>query len=80
MIKCDDGQCYSIFTKINTRANCEQNRTLLNRIGYWDPAFPSQIFWKEIILQKSDGIEDTGYIVWQLLVALFVAWIIILVC
>jgi hypothetical protein len=50
----------------------------LNKIGYWNPAYPSQIFWKEIILQKSSGIEESGYIVWQLFVALLIAWIIIL--
>lgn len=98
-IKCDDGICYSQMTNLGTMATCDANRTILQNNGYWDLAYPSEIFWKfvdfwvqtslryfkilqlfprEIILQKSSGIDETGHIVWQLLLGLFVSWLIIL--
>lgn len=32
---------------------------------------------RETILQKSSGINDSGHLIWQLIVGLIVAWIII---
>ena len=34
-------------------------------------------FIRKIILQQSPSIDESGHIVWQLVVALFVSWIIV---
>lgn len=45
-LKCDDGQCYLNTMFNGTLASCETNKTLLDRVGYWNPIFPSQDYWK----------------------------------
>ena len=77
-LKCNDGVCYSRYTTLGDEASCSTNRSLLKQYGYWKPVFPSQIYWTEIVLQKSSGIDDTGRIVWQLWLVLTVAWILVL--
>ncbi|CAF0729098.1 unnamed protein product [Brachionus calyciflorus] len=76
-LKCNDGLCYSSLTSTGSLASCDLNKTQLIEKGFWNLAYPSEIFWKEVLLQKSSSIDESGYIVWQLLVALTVAWLVI---
>ncbi|XP_023213807.1 sodium-dependent proline transporter-like, partial [Centruroides sculpturatus] len=41
---------------------------------------PAQEYLNNYILDRSEGIENMGYIKWQLLVSLLVAWIIVVIC
>ncbi|CAF0707880.1 unnamed protein product [Brachionus calyciflorus] len=76
-LKCPNGKCFNLTTLDGGVASCNMNETLLNMVGWWNPTFPSQDYWNKVILQKSSGIEESGTIVWQLIVALIVAWIIV---
>ncbi|XP_038045589.1 sodium- and chloride-dependent glycine transporter 1-like [Patiria miniata] len=56
-----------------------------NLSGYTDPfkdsrSRPSEEYWKYNVLQESDSIGETGTIIWQLLLCLLLAWIIIYLC
>jgi hypothetical protein len=31
-------------------------------------------------LQKTDGLENSGALIWQLVLALFVAWVLVFIC
>ncbi|RNA09092.1 sodium- and chloride-dependent glycine transporter 1-like [Brachionus plicatilis] len=75
-LRCDSGKCFNITTLTGSIANCSSNQSNLDLIGWWNPTFPSQDYWNNVILKKSSGIEDSGIIVWQLVVALLAAWII----
>ena len=46
-------------------------------MSWWNPTFPSQDYWNKVILQKSDSIDQPDTIVWQLMVALIVSWLIV---
>lgn len=37
-------------------------------------------FWQNNVLELSSGIEDLGHIRWQLLLCLFVAWLLVFLC
>jgi solute carrier family 6 amino acid transporter-like protein 5/7/9/14 len=41
---------------------------------------PSEEYWQRQVLQVSSGLEETGTIIWQLLLCLLLAWIIIYLC
>ncbi|CAF0889150.1 unnamed protein product [Brachionus calyciflorus] len=75
-LKCDNGRCFNLTTLNGSLANCSLNETNLNFLGWWNPTFPSQDYWNNVILKKSSGIDEPGKIVWQLIVALIVSWII----
>ncbi|XP_071500150.1 sodium- and chloride-dependent glycine transporter 1-like [Diadema antillarum] len=52
---------------------------------YTDPfihqrALPSQEYWKHQVLQESGSINQSGTLVWQLLLCLLFAWIVIFLC
>jgi SNF family Na+-dependent transporter len=49
----------------------------LNYLGWWNPTFPSQDYWNNVILNKSNDINKTGYLNWQLVVSLFSAWLLV---
>ncbi|XP_060065225.1 sodium- and chloride-dependent glycine transporter 1-like [Ylistrum balloti] len=40
----------------------------------------SEEFWQRGVLQLSDGIEDMGALRWELLICLFVAWVVVFLC
>lgn len=46
-------------------------------IGYWKPSFPSQDFWQKVVLKQSPSIDESGGLVWQLVIALLCAYIIV---
>lgn len=46
MLKCEDGKCYNLTSLNGSPAFCGLNDTLLQRLGYWNPAYPSEIYWK----------------------------------
>ena len=33
--------------------------------------------YRKVILKRSDSIEESGTIVWQLILSLFIAWVIV---
>jgi hypothetical protein len=75
-LKCDDGKCYNKLTFNGTAPNC--SATLgLNSTGWWNPVYPSENYWNQVILQKSDGIDASGTVIWQLVLALFIGWVIV---
>ncbi|RNA03671.1 sodium- and chloride-dependent neutral and basic amino acid transporter B(0+) [Brachionus plicatilis] len=74
-LRCDNGQCFNITSLTGSIANCSTNQSNLDLVGWWNPSFPSQDYWNNVILMKSSGIDESGTIVWQLIVALIVAWI-----
>lgn len=37
----------------------------------------NKIISRNVILEKSKSIDETGYLVWQLAVALFLSWLIV---
>ncbi|XP_077980187.1 sodium- and chloride-dependent GABA transporter 1-like [Glandiceps talaboti] len=41
---------------------------------------PAEQYWNNFVLQRSDGIEEIGGIVWYLAVALVLAWLLTYVC
>ena len=45
-------------------------------VGYWDPVYPSQDYWSNRVLKQSLDMNETGTLVWELVLALFVSWII----
>ncbi|CAF0892953.1 unnamed protein product [Brachionus calyciflorus] len=76
--KCDDGKCYvsQIIGGLNLTCNSPNKVS----VGYWNPIYPSQDYWNNVILKKSATINETGTLVWQLVVALFLAWIVCFLC
>ena len=40
--------------------------------------YKSQDYWNKVILKKSSGIDESGTIVWQLILSLAIAWLIVL--
>ncbi|OWF47646.1 Sodium- and chloride-dependent glycine transporter 2 [Mizuhopecten yessoensis] len=40
----------------------------------------SEEFWQRGVLQLSDGIDDMGDLRWDLLICLFVAWVVVFLC
>lgn len=53
--------------------NFTNNTNKTDSVGYWNLSYPSQQYWNEVILQKSEGIHEVGGLVWQLVVVLFVS-------
>ncbi|WP_411025744.1 hypothetical protein, partial [Salmonella sp. s55004] len=41
---------------------------------------PSEEYFERNMLQKSDSINETGYVIWQLALCLLLAWIIVFLC
>ncbi|RNA29024.1 sodium-dependent proline transporter-like [Brachionus plicatilis] len=59
------------------------------QIGWWNvqkrlefkkPILPSQDYYNNYILQKTPGLENSGTLVWQLVLCLGIAWIIVFLC
>lgn len=44
-MKCNDGKCYLNVTIENRASSCS-NTSLLTPVGYWNPVYPSQDYWK----------------------------------
>ena len=53
--------------------SCDNFTNKTDSVGYWNLSYPSQQYWNEVILQKSEGIHEVGGLVWQLVVVLFVS-------
>ncbi|RNA14740.1 sodium- and chloride-dependent glycine transporter 1-like [Brachionus plicatilis] len=74
-LKCKNGICYEKFNFLNETLNCSSKELVI--AGIWKSAFPSQDFWDKIILEKTASIDETGHLVWQLVVALFLSWVLV---
>ncbi|XP_002741555.1 sodium- and chloride-dependent GABA transporter 1-like [Saccoglossus kowalevskii] len=78
----NDIYCYD-YTYHNTTNNATQfctgeyNNITINMT---DSESPSEQFWNNFVLQMSDGIHDIGSLVWYLVVALTVAWLLTYAC
>ena len=86
--KCKNGKCFNqkyfqdeSFSSTQNFTNiCEQASNYSEGfIGWHKPSFPSQDFWNKVVLKKSESIENTGEIVWQLVLLLLASWIIVFV-
>ena len=82
MLKCSEigtqnyGRCFNLTTTDGTGlASCSMNTSNLNQIGFWKTVFPSADYWDKMILQKTDSIEESGTIVWQLALSLFAVYL-----
>ncbi|XP_022100984.1 sodium- and chloride-dependent glycine transporter 2-like isoform X2 [Acanthaster planci] len=52
---------------------------------YTDPfrlerKFPSEEYWKRAVLQESASMNETGGLIWQLLLCLFLTWLVVVLC
>lgn len=70
------GQCFNLSLGLGDGLSCDSYDTN-SSVGYWNPNFPSQDYWENVVLQQSGSIDIGGGIVWQLVVALFCAYVIV---
>jgi hypothetical protein len=75
-LKCSNGKCYSNASSSATCAYVDAEKFL----GYHNPIYPSQDFWNNVILHKSEDMNEPGYLVTNLVIALFASWIICFLC
>ena len=85
VIRCDQADVYR-----DPNGLCYNYSSIARQsIGWWDkqkrlefkkPVLPSQDFFYVNILQKSDGLENSEGLVWQLVLTLFLAWAIVFLC
>lgn len=76
------GRCFNLTDSIDfmdsfNMTNCNSflgNETLKT---YWKPTFPSQDYWQRKVLQQSLGLDESGKLIWQLALALFVTYVIV---
>ena len=78
LLKCNDGKCY-LNTAVDHANSCD-NPSNKSFIGYHSPIYPSQDYWNNVILHKSWDMNETGHLVWNLVIALFISWIICFLC
>jgi len=76
-LKCSNGQCYSRVTTSNVNASCLTKSSELISLGFWKPLFPSQDYWTNAILEKTNGIDYSGQLIWNLVLSLFIAWLLV---
>ena len=79
-LPCGNGQCYNLSDfgvnntiGFNISELCKNVTNATSSIGYHNVTFPSQDFWNNVVLRRTDNIGDIGELVWQLVVSLFVA-------
>ncbi len=85
IIRCDqadvyrdpNGLCYS-YSSDSRQSIGWWNRE--KRLEFKKPVLPSQDFFNINILAKSNGLENSEPLVWQLVLCLFFAWLIIFLC
>ncbi|KAJ6653773.1 hypothetical protein lerEdw1_008702 [Lerista edwardsae] len=67
---------FSVFT--NYSLVMAENLTCLNGTKeYQKTQVPSEQYWTNEVLQRSDGLGDTGKVVWQLALCLLLSWLIV---
>lgn len=62
------------------RGAVDPNATELTEDGGWRFMTAAEEFWQFNVLELSPGIEHIGTVRWQLLVCLFVAWLLVFLC
>lgn len=82
-IKCDNGKCFNktfsdySFDFTNTSV-CNQEANYTNGfVGWWSVVFPSQDYWKNVVIKESDSIENTGHFIWEIVLVLLASWIVV---
>lgn len=86
VLRCDQADVYRDLNGL-----CYNYSGVLGRtpIGWWNvkkrlefrkPVLPSQDYYENFVLQKSATMDNSGTIVWQLAVALLIAWIGVFFC
>jgi hypothetical protein len=80
-LKCQNGKCYLNSSSSSlTCENVESSGSVDLFLGYHNPIYPSQDYWNNVILHKSDDMNEPGYLVTNLVIALLVAWAICFLC
>lgn len=83
LLKCDIpntlnfGRCFNRTYVNGSLADCSMNRDLLEQVGYWKTSFPSTDYWRKIVLQQTESINDSGGLVWQLVLSYFGVYLIV---
>lgn len=86
LIRCDQADVYRDMNGLCYNYSSNAGRT---PIGWWDikkrleyrkPVLPSQDYYNNHVLQKTNGIENSNEVVWQLAISLFIAWVIVFFC
>lgn len=80
MYKCEDklsmnfGRCFNTSEYAGEMCESfEQNSSF----AFWKSSFPSQDYWTKVVLKQSPSIDESGGLVWQLVLALFCAYLIV---
>lgn len=78
LYKCEyNGRCYNLTLLGSENTGDCQNEDYKNfSTGYFNPVYPSQDYWKNQILQQTPSMNETGGLVWQLVVSLLFSWIV----
>lgn len=83
LFKCDVkgsalfGRCFNKTTFDGKNASCNMNATLMHQVGFWKTSFPSADYWEKVVLERSDSIEESGSLVWHLVLSLFGVYLIV---
>ncbi len=85
VVRCDQADVYQ-----DPNGLCYNYSSVARQpVGWWNkekrlefkkPVLPSQDFFNINILQKTDGLENSEKLVWQLVLTLFLAWVIVFLC
>ncbi|XP_060075487.1 sodium- and chloride-dependent taurine transporter-like, partial [Ylistrum balloti] len=73
----------SCLSKLNVSLdmyNSSRHQCLVGNSTDLLPVDPTVEFWERHVIQMSNGIEDSGGIVWQIALSLFIVWVIIYFC
>jgi len=72
------GQCFNKTTIDGSMmSSCSLNPTLMQHVGWWKTSFPSADYWTKVVLQKSQTIDESGGLVWELVLAILGVYVII---
>lgn len=72
------GRCFNKTTiDGSSLSTCDTNATQMHQIGFWKTSFPSADFWRDVVLEQSSSIEESGGLVWQLVLSLFMIYLIV---
>nr|XP_054769908.1 sodium- and chloride-dependent neutral and basic amino acid transporter B(0+)-like [Lytechinus pictus] len=80
-----DEQTLDLFGVTRNLSYDEGDPMRFDLTNYTDPLrgerrLASDEYWKGAVLQEADSMNDTGGIIWQLLICLFVSWLIVYLC
>ena len=68
-LACEE-KCY---LDVTSNKNCSLANSM-QYLGRTNPKFPSEDYWFHSVLQRSDSIDETGSLIWQLVLVLGISW------